>query len=191
MFQYRMQPGDTLYSIANYFDVSVAAILAANSGLFPNRIFPGQVIFIPISGYLQQNYPWYYLSPYLFIKQPRHYWDDRTRWPREWRDRDRDHRRDDQDRWDGRERRSGGDRRDGRDGRDRRDGRGRSYMTNLNEMLTAQTTKDLEADLRRDKNEQEPNQRNGIHGVPVMQSGSLLGRYKALEPGPTVDTNRM
>jgi len=144
MFQYKIQPGDTLYRIADYFDVSVAAILAANSGLFPNRIFPGQVILIPISWYLQQNYPWYYLMPYLFIQQPRQYWNDRRRWPRDWRDRDRMPRREDRDRWDGRDRRSG---------RDRRDGRGRSYMDNFNDMLTAQTINDLEDDQRPDRND--------------------------------------
>lgn len=174
MFQYRVQQGDTLYRIADYFDVSVAAILAANTGLYPNRIFPGQVILIPISGYLYQNYPWYYLLPYLFIQQPRRYWDDRRRWPRDWRDRDR------RDRWDGRERRSGRDRRDG--GRDRRGGRdgSRRYMGNWNDMLAVQA--DWEDDQWREMNDQNDNQRNDFDGVRGIQSGILP--EQEITPGP-------
>jgi LysM repeat protein len=88
MFQYIIQPGDNLYRIADRFDVTVAAIIAANPGLYPQQIFPGQVILIPISGYLYQNYPWYYLLPYLFLRFPRQHWDDRSQWPRDWQDRD-------------------------------------------------------------------------------------------------------
>ena len=149
LFQYTVRPGDTLSSIAAYFDVSPAAILAENFGLRPHHIIVGQRIFIPISPYLYQNYPWYYLLPYLFVQYPRRYWDDRRRWPRQWHDRGRRRRRDPWDRRDGRDwdRRDRGDwdwdgrDRDGRDrgdwdwdGRDRgdwdwddrdRDGRGR------------------------------------------------------------------
>ncbi|HPD89698.1 MAG TPA: LysM domain-containing protein, partial [Oscillospiraceae bacterium] len=36
MFDYIVQPGDNLYRIADYFDVSVQAILAVNPRLNPN-----------------------------------------------------------------------------------------------------------------------------------------------------------
>lgn len=92
MFQYIIQPGDNLNSVANQFGVTVAAILAANAGLTPQFILPGQIILIPISVPLRQNYPWYFLFPNLFNRFPRRYWDNRGHWPRNWRDRDRDHR---------------------------------------------------------------------------------------------------
>lgn len=94
MFDYIVQPGDTLYSIADYFDVSVYAILNANPGLNPNYLYIGQRLRIPISRFLYQSYPWYYLFPYLFIRFPRSHWNDRRRWPSGRRDgdgrRDRD-----------------------------------------------------------------------------------------------------
>lgn len=111
MFEYIVQPGDYLYRIADYFNVSVQAILLANPGLDPNFLYVGQRIRIPISRYLYQLYPWYYIYPYMFIRYPRRYWDDRRRWPPRWRDRD------------GRQPRYDGGR---RDGRGRWDGRGRS-----------------------------------------------------------------
>ncbi|MDO5559377.1 MAG: LysM domain-containing protein, partial [Oscillospiraceae bacterium] len=81
MFNYRVQPGDTLYRIADYFDVSVQFILAANPLINPNNIYPGLLIRIPISRNLYQSFPWYYLFPNLFIRYPRSYWNDRNRWP--------------------------------------------------------------------------------------------------------------
>ncbi len=47
---YTVQWGDWLNKIAARFGVSTAAILAANPGLDPNRIRPGQVINIPAAG---------------------------------------------------------------------------------------------------------------------------------------------
>ena len=45
---YVVQPGDTLSGIAQKFGVSLAALEAANPQIpDPNKIFPGQVIFIP------------------------------------------------------------------------------------------------------------------------------------------------
>lgn len=45
---YTIQPGDTLFLIAQRFNTTVNAILAANPQITnPNLIFPGQVIFIP------------------------------------------------------------------------------------------------------------------------------------------------
>jgi peptidoglycan endopeptidase LytF len=44
---YSVVAGDTLFSIARRFNVSVDAILAANPGLDPNRLFIGQQICIP------------------------------------------------------------------------------------------------------------------------------------------------
>lgn len=84
MFDYIVQPGDTIYRIADKFDVGVRDILLANPGLNPDDIYPGLVIKIPISNYLYQRYPWYIYDPYLFIGRPRIYWDDRRRWPIGW-----------------------------------------------------------------------------------------------------------
>ena len=81
MFSYEVQPGDTLYKIADYFDVSIQDILSANPLINPNNLYVGQIIRIPISTYLYQNFPWYYLYPLLFIRYPRNYWSDRRRWP--------------------------------------------------------------------------------------------------------------
>ncbi len=44
---YRVQPGDTLYSIAWRYGVSVWSIVHANGLSNPNLIYAGQVIFIP------------------------------------------------------------------------------------------------------------------------------------------------
>lgn len=44
---YTIQTGDTLFLIATRFDISVAALRAANPGLDPNRLVPGQRICIP------------------------------------------------------------------------------------------------------------------------------------------------
>ncbi|HEX9076303.1 MAG TPA: LysM peptidoglycan-binding domain-containing protein [Anaerolineae bacterium] len=47
---YTVQWGDWLNKIAGRFGVSTQAILAANPGLNPNYIYPGQVINIPAAG---------------------------------------------------------------------------------------------------------------------------------------------
>jgi len=88
MFQYIIQTGDNLNRIADQFGVTVAAILAANVGLNPQVIFPGQIILIPINVPLRQSYPWYFLLPNLFNRYPRYYWDNRHHWPRNWQERD-------------------------------------------------------------------------------------------------------
>ena len=44
---YTVQRGDWIYAIARKFGVSVAALLAANPGIHPNFVFPGQVLSIP------------------------------------------------------------------------------------------------------------------------------------------------
>ncbi len=47
-FYYTVQPGDTLFLIAQRFGVSLAALIAANPQIpNPNLIFPGQVICVP------------------------------------------------------------------------------------------------------------------------------------------------
>ncbi len=46
-FYYAVRWGDTLYSIARRFGVSVSALLAYNYLPNPNRIYAGQVLFIP------------------------------------------------------------------------------------------------------------------------------------------------
>ncbi|PYI52989.1 LysM peptidoglycan-binding domain-containing protein [Paenibacillus flagellatus] len=44
---YIVQPGDTLYSIANRYGVTVQALLQANNMSAPGNLFAGQTIFIP------------------------------------------------------------------------------------------------------------------------------------------------
>ena len=47
---YTIRQGDTFFSLARTFGVSVDAIIAANPGVDPNRLFIGQVICIPRPG---------------------------------------------------------------------------------------------------------------------------------------------
>ncbi len=50
-FQYTVQPGDTLFSIAQRFGVNLQKLIAANPQIpNPNVIFPGQVITVPCPG---------------------------------------------------------------------------------------------------------------------------------------------
>ena len=44
---YRIQPNDTLYSIANQFQTGVSNIIAANPGIDPNSLLPGDPIRVP------------------------------------------------------------------------------------------------------------------------------------------------
>ncbi|MEY8415468.1 LysM peptidoglycan-binding domain-containing protein, partial [Tissierella praeacuta] len=44
---YAVRPGDTLYSIAAMFNISVATLIAANPGVDPNNLRVGQLICIP------------------------------------------------------------------------------------------------------------------------------------------------
>jgi len=46
---YAIQPGDTLFSLARFFNVSLDDLLEANPGIDPNRLFVGQVICIPLA----------------------------------------------------------------------------------------------------------------------------------------------
>lgn len=47
---YTIKAGDTFYTIAGTFGISLDAILAANPGVDPNRLFIGQVICVPTPG---------------------------------------------------------------------------------------------------------------------------------------------
>lgn len=47
-FLYTIQPGDTFYSLAIRYGTTVAAIQAANPGVNPNALVPGQQICIPV-----------------------------------------------------------------------------------------------------------------------------------------------
>ncbi|MBI5035393.1 MAG: LysM peptidoglycan-binding domain-containing protein [Chloroflexi bacterium] len=44
---YTVQRGDWIYALARRFGVTVAALLAANPGIHPNLLYPGQVLSIP------------------------------------------------------------------------------------------------------------------------------------------------
>lgn len=44
---YTVQRGDWIYALARRFGISVAALLAANPGIHPNLLYPGQVLNIP------------------------------------------------------------------------------------------------------------------------------------------------
>lgn len=48
VIRYTILPGDTLYRIASRFGVTVQTIIAANPEIVPERIYPGQIITIPI-----------------------------------------------------------------------------------------------------------------------------------------------
>ncbi len=50
MQQYVVQPGDTLWSIALSFGLTVDDLVAANPGIDPNTIYPHQVLIIPLNG---------------------------------------------------------------------------------------------------------------------------------------------
>lgn len=46
---YVIRPGDTLFAISRFFNVSLNALIAANPGIDPNRLFVGQIICIPVT----------------------------------------------------------------------------------------------------------------------------------------------
>ena len=46
-FYYTIKAGDTLYNLAQQFNVTVSAIIAANPGIDPNNLRVGQIICIP------------------------------------------------------------------------------------------------------------------------------------------------
>ena len=47
---YVVRSGDTLYRIAQRYGTTVAAIVAANPGITPDMIYPGQVLVVPLPG---------------------------------------------------------------------------------------------------------------------------------------------
>lgn len=46
---YSIRPGDTLYSIARFFNVSLDDLIEANPGIDPYRLSVGQIICIPLA----------------------------------------------------------------------------------------------------------------------------------------------
>ncbi|PKM82733.1 MAG: peptidoglycan-binding protein [Firmicutes bacterium HGW-Firmicutes-14] len=46
---YTIQPGDTLFALARFFNVSLDDLLEANPGIDPENLIPGQVICIPVA----------------------------------------------------------------------------------------------------------------------------------------------
>ncbi len=52
-----VQPGDTLYQIAQSHGVSISDLLAANPGLDPNNLIVGQEVMIPDKGGTRSDSP--------------------------------------------------------------------------------------------------------------------------------------
>lgn len=50
MITYVVQPGDTIYTVANKFGSTVSAIVEANNIIDPDVLFTGQVLRIPVEG---------------------------------------------------------------------------------------------------------------------------------------------
>ena len=46
-FEYSLQPQDTLWDLAEQYNISVEDILAVNTDLDPNSLYIGQVIYLP------------------------------------------------------------------------------------------------------------------------------------------------
>lgn len=77
---YVIQPGDWLYNIARKYGVSPESIIAANPGITPSNLYPGQVLVIPASQYgagvpqsqgQLQYYPRYISTSVWY---PEYYW---------------------------------------------------------------------------------------------------------------------
>jgi FOG: LysM repeat len=46
-FEYTIQAGDTLWNLADEYDISIEEIIDANADLDPNNLYVGQVIYLP------------------------------------------------------------------------------------------------------------------------------------------------
>jgi hypothetical protein len=55
LYQYIIQPGDTIWNLANEYGLTVDDILAANPEVDPDNLMVGQVILIPAASQMMNN----------------------------------------------------------------------------------------------------------------------------------------
>jgi murein DD-endopeptidase MepM/ murein hydrolase activator NlpD len=55
LYQYIIQPGDTIWNLANEYGLTVDDILAANPEVDPDNLMVGQVILIPTASQMMNN----------------------------------------------------------------------------------------------------------------------------------------
>jgi LysM repeat protein len=52
---HRIQPGDTLYKIALQYNIDLNILIAVNPQLDPNRLFPGEILYVPVPKELRKG----------------------------------------------------------------------------------------------------------------------------------------
>jgi LysM repeat protein len=63
--KYIVQPGESLYLLAGRFQTSVESILAANNMLYPESVYPGQLLTIPAAAGTMSAVPDYEGAEYI------------------------------------------------------------------------------------------------------------------------------